>query len=393
MFQSHFKFKEFKFLKISNNEKEFLKEIKQSQILKSIFSNYKNLRKINELHDNEKTSSLKNFKKKKNLENGLEERKLYETIKFSFQIFLNDLKKIYAAKKIKKKFYISNQIDSNKNFNNVKIINSKDLISHMNQMIIFSKIENKTMNNEFDNTIKRMDKYIKKFDINLFNFSRKDFISIKNYFSKFFILSLIFSFLKSLHYGYVFSSKKRLINHLNRIIGEKSNYVKWNQKLIDYRLKNYNNDYSTLALKNLYNLPKEELVLLTKILKLKTVFFFKRKIQSKLNDYHKYLNVDNYYLCGLNGFDADSFWSLNDIELFNLCLERNLIKEFNPEEHLEFSNDFYSFLSNEYRLRLRFELLIFLSSFSDYGIGYLGINHILNSNFKFENMAELFSNI
>lgn len=123
-----------------------------------------------------------------------------------------------------------------------------------------------------------------------------------------------------------------------------------------------------LAIKNAYNLPLEDVRTLSKNLNLVSRYlpiwiYPESYLRNKLQDYHNYLTVDNFFLAGYN--DGGNIWNLEDKELQVACLERNMVNDIEG-------------LSNADMDVLRLRLFRFVVDFEENGIGYLKAQHGLD---------------
>jgi pentamidine resistance factor len=137
-----------------------------------------------------------------------------------------------------------------------------------------------------------------------------------------------------------------------------------------------------LALKTAYNLPLNQVQLLCKALRLTFKFipiqlYPQSLLRTRLNNYYNYLKVDNYYL---SGFNNGNIWDLSDQELFNACLERNLIKDFSKFDEINKIKDqsLKTQSLNAYYDELRIKLFKFIIDFENYNVGYLGLTHVID---------------
>ncbi|KAK6200489.1 uncharacterized protein RJT21DRAFT_121401 [Scheffersomyces amazonensis] len=158
--------------------------------------------------------------------------------------------------------------------------------------------------------------------------------------------------------------------------------------LTSLRQKRYSpTKYEDLAHKNAFNLPLDEAQYLAKALRLiprhiPTFLVPEIYIRRKLKHYHNYLRVDNHYLSGMNGKGSCNIWDLSTQELLIACLERNLILDIKKD--LAYIEEGKTVVERQTRSAdyfddLRIRLFKFIIDFHKFNIGYLGVNHLLNS--------------
>lgn len=158
--------------------------------------------------------------------------------------------------------------------------------------------------------------------------------------------------------------------------------VQASNELVKVRANLSQEELESTALKTAYNLPLNQVRLLSKTLRLTFKYipiqlYPESLLRDRLNNYYLYLKVDNYFISGLNNGNV---WDLSNQELINACLERNLIKDIKKDvENLDIKDKEKRSLAEEnYYNELRLKLIKFIIDFENYNIGYLGLTHVID---------------
>ncbi|CAN3365123.1 hypothetical protein DICA3_E21792 [Diutina catenulata] len=132
------------------------------------------------------------------------------------------------------------------------------------------------------------------------------------------------------------------------------------------------------AMMTAYSMPLDEVLALCRVLRLTSRFipnalYPESYVRRQLHQYYNYLQVDNYYLAGLNG--NGGVFDLSGEELMIACLERNLINDVKPLQKLQQIVDPVERESalREAYIPLRLQLAKFIIDFQTFNMGYLGM--------------------
>lgn len=289
----------------------------------------------------------------------------------------------------KKEYKIINQLNNRGKQVDIRIPNFQKLTHEMAQAIYMNQIENRTFNDSNRGDVIKSDAVEKTIDSKLFNLSRdqyqllrrtpRDFIKLPSFAV---IFAIFFEFTPLLCYAVPEITPLTCVlpSLLPRI---------WNanasKSLRDYRINKFGENLDDLALRNAYNMPRDEAKLLAKAVCLTSNYvpnslYPETVIRRRLQQHYNYLKVDNYYLSGLNGPSSGNIWNLSNQELLRACLERNLILSLKQDVQ-DFDNikdeASKAVKEEEYFDQLRLKLFHFIVDFELYNIGYLGINHLI----------------
>ncbi|KAK6455841.1 uncharacterized protein RJT20DRAFT_129211 [Scheffersomyces xylosifermentans] len=292
----------------------------------------------------------------------------------------------------KYQFKLSDNVNSKGKDVDIRIPGFSKLTSDMAQALYISQIETKTEKDKNSgHIIKKSGSVSKKLiDTGLFNMSRSQFQLIRRTNSDlskipwFLVVLLIFmesTPLVCYAFPQLTPSTCVLPSILPRLWSPGS--VDKLHKLTSKALES--KDIADLALRNAYNLPIEEVRLLSTSLRLTSKFipaylYGESLLRRRLQEYYNYLKVDNYYLSGLNGENSGNVWNLSKQELLLACLERNLIRDLKKDvqSYQEIKDEAErSSKEAEFYTKLRLRLFQFIVDFEKYNIGYLGLGHLL----------------
>lgn len=299
---------------------------------------------------------------------------------------------------MKKDFKIINQLNNRGKQTDIRIPNFQKLTQEMSQAIYMNKVENSTLNDNTRGDVVRSDVIEKTIDEGLFNMTRhqyqlirrtrKDFLKLPSFAV---IFAAFFEFTPVVCYAIP------EITPLTCILPSLAPRI-WsanaNKKLRDHRMDKTDENLDDLALRNAYNIPLDEARLLCRALCLTSKyvpssFYPETVVRGRLQLHYNYLQVDNYYLSGLNGEGSGNIWNLSQQELFRACLERNLILDL-KQDMKNFDNiedeATQAVYEEKYFTELRLKLFHFIVDFEQYNIGYLGMNHLVKDSMDTESL-------
>lgn len=291
---------------------------------------------------------------------------------------------------LKTEFKLANQLNNRGEQRDIRIPNFRMLTKEMSQALYMSRIECQTLNDNTRGDVIKTNVVQKNIDEGLFNLTRhqyqlirrtpKDFIKLPAFaviFGVFFECTPLLC--------YVFPEITPLTcvlpSFVSRIWSADAS-----KRLRDHRFNRKDQNLEDLALRNAYNIPLDEARLLAKALCLTSKyissnFYPPSLIRQRLQLHYNYLQVDNYYLSGLNGEGTGNIWNLSQQELFRACLERNLILDLkqDAQNYNNIEDDATKAVYEEkYFTELRLRLFCFIVDFQQYNVGYLGMSHLLD---------------
>lgn len=286
---------------------------------------------------------------------------------------------------IKSGFKIAGQTDDKGNLTYTTVANSNALISEMAQTIYMSKVENDIFNKSIDTGIIRNDVPRTHVDKELFNLSRSQFQLLKRTPKDFYKLPLFFVVLC------IFFEMTPIVCWALPEIACETCILPiflprvWNDRaratLLNSKRACSPDAKDAISFQNAYSLPIEDVRLLSKTLRLiprhiPARVYPESVLRNRMQGYYRYITVDNYYLCGMNGEGKGNIWNLSQQELLIACLERNLIENLR-EDLRKFdvigNNPVNEIDSLDYFTILRIKLLMFIVNFENRNIGYLTI--------------------
>lgn len=381
------------FFRFPSSKTRLLEETKNSALLKSLWSQNEvgtslnapttlpmELKTKDEIYDEVKLANPEKkgifLTAKQGLAYGKELMKFYKTgitNVWNNKRVMNELMKNYK---------ITRQVNNKGDDVDIQIPNFTKLTQELALSLSMNQIENRAVNERM-NEVKHKDTSNQ---TNLFNLSRSQFQLINrtsqdfNKIPFFVIICLIFvetTPLLCYAVPQITPSTCVLPSIVPRL---------WNAnasiKLANIRNSLDQQQLEKLALKTAYNLPLNQVQLLCKALRLPFKFipiqlYPESLLRTRLNNYYNYLKVDNYYL---SGFNNGNIWDLSDQELFNACLERNLIKDFSKFDEINKMKDqsLKKQSLNAYYDELRIKLFKFIIDFENYNVGYLGLTHVID---------------
>ncbi|CAK7891153.1 hypothetical protein CAAN1_01S03840 [[Candida] anglica] len=289
---------------------------------------------------------------------------------------------------LRKEFMISNQINSKGERENIRLPNFTKLTQELAQHLYMVKIEQeqvgKTLINETSMVKKTNLENDKDVTSSSFNITReqyqllkrtpKDFLKLPT-FAVIFMIFVEMTPILCYALPEITPSTCVLPTMLPRLWNSNAS-----KKLVELRkssLESNEFDLEDLALKTAYNIPKQQVQVLVRSLRLVSKYvpvalYPEPVLRRRLQAHYNYLEVDDNFLS-----TSGNVWNLSEQELVLACLERNLILD------VKESSKLLAEKNQNYVDQLRFKLLVWLLDAPKYNVGYIGLNH-LQSTDQFE---------